>query len=74
MNIGPPSEKDDLQKIKGIGPFIEQKLNALGIYTFTQLSKMTPEIEEQVSIAIEFFPGRAKRDQWVKQVIDFEKK
>jgi len=71
LGVASVSEKDDLQKIKGIGPFIEEKLNALGIYTFTQLSKMTPEIEEQVSIAIEFFPGRAKRDQWVKQVIEF---
>ena len=24
---------DDLQRIQGVGPFIEDKLNALGIYT-----------------------------------------
>ena len=59
--------KDDLQTIKGIGPFIEEKLNALGIYTFSQISKMTPEIEEEVNVAIEFFPGRVKRDEWAKQ-------
>ena len=59
--------KDDLQVIKGIGPFIEEKLNALGIYTFSQISKMTPEIEEEVNVAIEFFPGRVKRDEWAKQ-------
>ncbi|MDA9183098.1 hypothetical protein N9O12_01695, partial [Candidatus Poseidoniaceae archaeon] len=51
----------------GIGPFIEEKLNALGIYTFEQVGNMTPEIEEQVNKAIEFFPGRVKRDQWAKQ-------
>jgi predicted flap endonuclease-1-like 5' DNA nuclease len=28
---------------------------------------MTPEIEEQVNKAIEFFPGRVKRDEWAKQ-------
>ena len=61
------ADKDDLQVIKGIGPFLEEKLNALGIYTFLQISKMTPEIEEEVNVAIEFFPGRVKRDEWAKQ-------
>ncbi len=62
---------DDLQRIKGVGPFIEDKLNALGIYTFEQVGNMTSEIEEQVNIAIEFFPGRIKRDKWAKQAKKF---
>ena len=33
--------KDDLQVIKGIGPFIEEKLNALGITTYRQIANMT---------------------------------
>ena len=61
------SDKDDLQVIKGIGPFIEEKLNALGIYTYLQISKMTSNLETDVNEAIEFFPGRVKRDQWVNQ-------
>ena len=65
---------DDLQRIKGVGPFIEDKLNALGIYTFDQVGNMTPEIEEEVNIAIEFFPGRVKRDEWAKQARKFAKK
>ena len=64
-------QKDNLQDIKGIGPFIEEKLNALSIYTFNQISNMTHEIEEQVNNAIEFFPGRIRRDEWVKQAYDF---
>ena len=64
---------DDLQRIKGIGPFIEDKLNALGIYTFDQVGKMTPELEETVNVAIEFFPGRVKRDEWAKQARKFVK-
>ena len=67
LGVAAASEKDDLQAIKGIGPFIEEKLNALGIYTFKQVGKMTPEIEEEVNLAIEFFPGRVKRDEWAKQ-------
>ncbi|MBM67494.1 MAG: hypothetical protein CMB39_03500 [Euryarchaeota archaeon] len=61
------SDKDDLQAIKGVGPFIEEKLNALGIYTYEQISKMTSELEDTVNEAIEFFPGRVKRDEWVAQ-------
>lgn len=65
-------DKDDLKNIKGIGPFLEEKLNALGIYTYEQISKMTPELEDQVNDAIEFFPGRIKRDEWVKQAKDLK--
>ena len=64
---------DDLQKIKGIGPFIEDKLHALGIYTFDQVGRMTAELEETVNVAIEFFPGRVKRDEWAKQARKFSK-
>jgi predicted flap endonuclease-1-like 5' DNA nuclease len=28
---------------------------------------MTDKLEDQVNEAIEFFPGRVKRDQWAKQ-------
>jgi predicted flap endonuclease-1-like 5' DNA nuclease len=60
-------EKNDLSQIKGIGPFIEKRLNMLGIYTFRQMSELTPEDIEQVSHAIEFFPNRILRDNWVGQ-------
>ena len=72
--LGTASEdnKDDLKSIKGFGPFLEQKRTALGIYTFEQISKMTPELEEQVNEAIEFFPGRVKRDDWVNQAKDLK--
>ena len=38
--------------------------------TFDQISKMTPEIEEEVNVAIEFFMGRVKRDEWVRQATE----
>jgi len=60
-------EKDDLQLINGIGPFIEKKLNALEIYTFRQISKFTAKDIDAVNKAIEFFPGRILRDNWVGQ-------
>ncbi|MEE3242528.1 MAG: hypothetical protein VX188_01790, partial [Candidatus Thermoplasmatota archaeon] len=67
------SDKDDLKLLKGIGPFIEEKLNALGIYKVEQIAKMTPELEDEVNIAIEFFPGRVKRDEWVNQAKELSK-
>ena len=67
LGVATASEKDDLQEIKGIGPFIEEKLNVLGIYTYEQLSKMTAEMEDEVNDAIELFPGRVNRDEWARQ-------
>ena len=67
LGFASASDADDLQRIKGIGPFIAEKLNVLGTYTFSQLANMTPEIEEEVNMAIEFFPGRIKRDEWANQ-------
>ena len=36
--------RDDLQRIKGVGPFIAEKANMLGITTFRQVANMTPEL------------------------------
>ncbi len=68
-----PDEKDNLTAIKGIGPFIEKRLNMLGIYTFKQLSELTPELLDRVGNAIEFFPGRIQRENWIGQARNFAK-
>ena len=73
LGVATSADKDDLQRIKGVGPFIEDKLNALGIYTFEQVGNMNSVIEEQVNIAIEFFSGRIKRDKWANQAKLFDK-
>jgi predicted flap endonuclease-1-like 5' DNA nuclease len=61
------NEKDDLRKIKGIGPFSEKKLNSIGIFTYAQLSRLQSEDVDKLNEVIEFFPGRIKRDNWVDQ-------
>jgi len=66
-------EKDNLTDIKGIGPFIEKRLNMLGIYTFKQLSELTPDLVDRVGNAIEFFPGRIERENWIGQARQFMK-
>ena len=66
-----PDEKDELTKIKGIGPCIEKRLNMIGIYTFQQLAELSPEMIDRVGAAIEFFPHRIVRDNWVGQALQF---
>ncbi len=61
------SERDDLTKITGVGPYIEQKLNEIGIYTYDQLSRLAWEDIQTITELIDFFPGRMERDNWVGQ-------
>jgi len=60
-------QKDDLKLISGVGPFIEKKLNKLGIYSFEQIAGLSGSQIHQITEAIEFFPGRIERDDWVGQ-------
>ena len=60
-------KRDDLKQINGIGPFIEEKLNDLGIFTFEQISQLDDELVSVLTSAIEFFSGRIDRDDWVGQ-------
>jgi len=66
--------KDDLTKIEGLSPFIEDKLNQLGIYSYNQISRFTKEDVETVTHLIEYFPGRIERDNWVGQARALENK
>ena len=60
-------QADDLKKISGVGPVMEQKLHQLGIYTFEQVSRMTDKDYDLLDSIIDEFPGRAKRDDWAGQ-------
>ena len=68
-----PEEKDDLQMISGIGPFIERRLHAVDIYTFRQISKFTARDIETMNVAIIYFAGRIERDEWVAQAKELVK-
>jgi predicted flap endonuclease-1-like 5' DNA nuclease len=59
--------KNDLTLISGIGPGIQKKLNKIGIYSFQQISELTPEMIDQITKAIRFFPDRIGRDNWIGQ-------
>ncbi|MCB0423926.1 MAG: molybdopterin oxidoreductase, partial [Mangrovimonas sp.] len=58
---------DELQKINGVGPKMEEALNSIGIYTFLQVSKMTKREYDLLDEITGSFPGRAERDDWSGQ-------
>ncbi|WP_418152750.1 NADH-quinone oxidoreductase subunit NuoE [Litorimonas sp. RW-G-Af-16] len=66
---GPTDGKpDDLKKIKGVGPKFEGDLNAAGIYYYRQIGAWkAADIKTVEAEALSRFPGRIKRDEWVKQ-------
>lgn len=60
------STPDDLKLIKGIGPVIEQKLNAEGIMTFAQIAAWKAADRKAFNERLSF-SGRIEREEWVKQ-------
>ncbi len=58
---------DDLKKIKGVGPKMEEVLNSIGIFSFLQVSKMTKKEYDLLDSITGSFPGRAERDDWSGQ-------
>ncbi len=62
----PEGKADDLKKISGVGPKLEEKLNNLGIYHFSQIEKFTAEDIEKVDGELSF-KGRIDREDWLGQ-------
>ncbi|MCC0057494.1 MAG: 30S ribosomal protein S2 [Rhodobiaceae bacterium] len=62
----PRGAPDDLKKLQGVGPALEQKLNDLGIFHFWQVAGFSGDdiarIDDELS-----FKGRIERDNWVEQ-------
>ena len=67
-----PSENDDLKKITGVGPKLEEAMNKLGIYQFAQVASWTNDeimwVDDSLSVK-----GRIERDDWVGQVSELIK-
>lgn len=61
-----PARIDDLKRITGVGPALEKRLNAAGIYQFAQIKSWTKStienLDQQLSLR-----GRIRRDKWVAQ-------
>jgi len=60
------SDRDDLQRISGIGALIEKRLNAMGISTYEHIANWTREDIDRVGQKLDL-RGRIERDKWVEQ-------
>ncbi len=60
-------QPDDLTQIAGLGPFLQKKLNNIGVYTYDDIAAWDTARIAEVTEQIEFFPGRIERDDWVGQ-------
>tara|TARA_B100000795_G_scaffold183686_1_gene139318 strand:- start:6188 stop:6772 length:585 start_codon:yes stop_codon:yes gene_type:complete len=67
LGVGDKNNPDQLTQINGIGPYVEEKLNEIGIYNFTQISRLQIKDITIITDLIDFFPGRIERDLWVNQ-------
>ena len=59
--------KDDLSKIHGIGPVFARTLNKMGLYSFGQIARWTPEDIDKVAKKLYTAPERIKRDKWIDE-------
>lgn len=58
---------DDLKKIKGVGPKLEQLLHTLGVFHFDQIAGWGAAEVAWMDDNLAGFKGRVTRDDWVRQ-------
>ena len=74
LGIAHKHEANNLTLIDGLGLWVEERLNLLGIYTFDQISKLTHEDVETITEVLEIVPGSIQQDKWVLQARELAKK
>ncbi|MGE0699248.1 MAG: 30S ribosomal protein S2 [Hyphomicrobiaceae bacterium] len=62
----PRGEADDLKRITGVSPKLEQRLNDIGVYHFWQLADLDPAGIASLDKALDT-KGRIQRDDWQAQ-------
>lgn len=67
-SYGPP---DNLKRISGIGPKLENLLHRVGVYYYWQVAEWTPADISYVDKRLEGFKGRIRRDGWIAQAKRF---
>ncbi len=70
--VAAPESKDDLKKIGGVGPKLEETLNKLGVYHFAQVAAWSADEVQWVDDNLSF-KGRIDRDDWVGQAAELVK-
>lgn len=60
----PTPVRDDLQRIRGIGPVLERTLHRAGVYCYAQIATWTPEDIRLMSARLPGVQKRIVRDRW----------
>ncbi|WP_044401790.1 50S ribosomal protein L21 [Lacinutrix sp. Hel_I_90] len=68
------ADAQDLKKINGIGPAYEKRLNAVGIYTYEQISKLKAADRDELSAIDGITREKIESEEWVKQAKELLKK
>jgi molybdopterin-containing oxidoreductase family membrane subunit len=65
LNIGKASKEmaDDLKRLSGVGPALEEKLNQVGVYTYNQVTNMSEKEYSILDRLIQKFP-KSKTKFW----------
>lgn len=61
------SLRDNLKRIKGVGPAIEKTLNEMGIFRFNQIAEMSEYDIDRVAKRLKGFRTRIYREDWIGQ-------
>lgn len=64
---GSPADPDDLQRLKGVGPKFQARLNELGITRYDQLARLSGSEVETLDAQLGPFRGRLTRDRLTEQ-------
>jgi predicted flap endonuclease-1-like 5' DNA nuclease len=59
--------RDNLSRIKGVDAAREKRLNELGIKTYREIEKMTPDDEAALEQRLEMEKGAIAREEWREQ-------
>ncbi|SMX25292.1 hypothetical protein [Boseongicola aestuarii] len=65
------NQADDLKKINGVGPKLEQLLNEMGYFHLDQIAEWSEAEVAWIDQNLRSFKGRASRDNWVEQAKTF---
>ncbi|MDH3222927.1 MAG: hypothetical protein OEO23_04360 [Gemmatimonadota bacterium] len=66
----PGRGKDDLTRIRGVGPVLQRRLNEMGVFSLRDIASWTPDDVDRVQAGLKGFPDRIRRDDWVAQARD----
>ena len=67
LSVARDGGADDLKRIKGVGPKLEELLNSLGFFHFDQIANWSVAEIAWVDENLKGFKGRVTRDDWVAQ-------